>query len=176
MPNVTDPGKKKKVKIKYTKVGKAPDRSTDGVTLSHERGKETKKYTPADVRTGHKEYGKESKTNPTPGFVKRAQSAQEDIVRKDNKPYRAGHTETTRTPDKIHAHVKITPDLRRVHSTYTHHDDTKAKEGSSGKKAKLKPMRVVAGGSDKKDNPANKTGVGKKSGIKIRMVKSFKKR
>lgn len=174
MPNIPDPRKKKKIKITRTKVGPAPDRSKDGATLSFERGKETRKYTPADVRTGHKEYGKESPTKPTPGFVKKAQDAKQEIVHKNGLPFRAGHKETTKAPDKISYKIKVTPDIRPVKTTVTEETTTLAQTPKK-KVGKLKPMRMVAGGSDKKDRPANFTGVGKKSGFKIRRTKSFKK-
>lgn len=175
MPNIPDPKKKKKIKITRTKVGAPPDKSGDGASLSFERGKETRKYTPADVRTGHKEYGKESKTNPTPGFVKKAQAAKVDIVHKNGLPFRAGTTETKKAPDKINYKIKVTPDIRPVKTTVETQNTTLAQTPNKKKPAKLKPMRMVAGGSDKKGNPANKVGVGKRSGFKIRRTKSFKK-
>lgn len=174
MPNIPDPKKKKKIKITRTKVGAPPDKSGDGATLTFERGKETRKYTPKDERTGSPAYGKESKTKPTPGFVKKAQEAKVDIVHKNGLPYRAGHTETKKAPDKIGYKIKVTPDIRPVKMTVTTESSSKA-QTPKNKSAKLKPMRMVAGGSDKKDNPANKVGVGKKSGFKIRRTKSFKK-
>lgn len=174
MPNIPDPRKKKKIKITREKVGKAPDKSGDGASLSFERGKETRKYTPVDVRTGHAAYGKESSTKPTPGFVKKAQDAKVDIVHKNGLPYRAGHTETTKAPDKISTHIKVTPDIRPVKTTVTEENTTLAQTPKK-RKIRLKPMRMVAGGSDKNDNPANKVGVGKKSGFKIRRTTSFKK-
>lgn len=174
MPNIPDPRKKKKIKVTREKVGKAPDKSGDGVSMTFERGKETRKYTPADVRTGHKEYGKESSSKPTPGFVKKAQDAKVDIVHKNGLPYRAGHTETKKAPDKINYKIKVTPDIRPVRTVVTEETtSTKAQKPNKKKPAKLKPMRMVAGGSDKHDRPANKVGVGKKSGFKIRRTKSF---
>lgn len=174
MPNIPDPKKKKKIKITRTKVGDPPNKSGDGATLTFERGKETRKYTPADVRTGSAAYGKESKTKPTPGFVKKAQDAKVDVVHKNGLPYRAGHTETKKAPDKIGYKIKVTPDIRPVKTTVTTENTTKAQTPKS-KKIKLKARRMVAGGSDKKDNPANKVGIGKKSGFKIRRTKSFRK-
>lgn len=174
MPNIPDPRKKKKIKITRTKVGPAPDKSKDGATLSFERGKETSKYTPADVRTGNPAYGKESQTKPNPGFVKKAQDAKVDVVHKNGLPYRAGTTQTTKAPDKINYKIKVTPDIRPVKTTVTEENTTLAQKPTKSS-GKLKPMRMVAGGSDKNDHPANKVGVGKKSGFKIRRTTSFKK-
>lgn len=174
MPNIPDPRRKKKIKITRTKVGPAPDKSKDGATLTFERGKETRKYTPADERTGNKAYGKESSTKPTPGFVKKAQDAKIDIVHKNGLPFRAGHTETKKAPDKINYKIKVTPDIRPVKTTVTEESTTLAQTPKK-KTAKLKVRRMVAGGSDKNDNPANKVGVGKKSGFKIRRTTSFRK-
>lgn len=110
MANLDDPGKKKK----RIKVGKAPDRSGDGASLSFKRGEENRKYTPSDVRTGHPEYGKESQTKPTPMFIKRAQEAKQEIVHKDGRPYRAGQMEVKKHPDKISLKIKVTPDIRQI--------------------------------------------------------------
>lgn len=174
MPNIPDPRRKKKIKITREKVGKAPDKSGDGVSMSFERGKETRKYTPADVRTGNPAYGKESSTKSTPGFVKKAQDAKVDIVHKNGLPFRAGNTQTTKAPDKINYKIKVTPDIRPVKTTVTEENTTLAQKPKS-KNTKLKVRRMVAGGSDKNDRPANKVGVGKKSGFKIRRTTSFKK-
>lgn len=57
------------------------------------RTKTTKTYTPDDVRTGAKEYGKESSTKPTPEFIRKAQSEGKQIVKKDGLPFRAGRVE-----------------------------------------------------------------------------------
>lgn len=177
MPNIIDPKNKKKIKVTRTKVGDPPDKSGDGATLTFERGKETRKYTPKDERTGSAAYGKESKTKPTPGFVKKAQAAKVDIVHKNGLPYRAGHTKTTKAPDKVGYKIKVTPDIRPVKRTVEMENTTLAqgKKKSKSKTKKLKARRFVAGGSDKKGRPANKVGVGRKSGIRIRRTKSFRK-
>lgn len=111
MANLTDPGKKKKIRIK---VGKAADKSGDGAEIHFSRGKEHRTYKEADVRTGHPDYGKESKSKTTPTFIKRAQEAKQDIVHKDGRPYRAGHKETVKEPDKFRVKIKVTPDIRPV--------------------------------------------------------------
>lgn len=87
-----------------------PAKVTSGVAI----GKTTKDYTPADVRTGHAAYGKESKTKPTPQFVKDAQAKKQDIVHKGGKPYRAGFTTIKKEPDQFKMSVKTTmPKLER---------------------------------------------------------------
>ena len=152
MAKIIDPGKKNKsVKIKVQKVGPAPDKSKDGVELHHQHGKRTKTYVPADVRTGHTEYGKESKTKPTPGFVKEAQAQKKDIVVKDGKPYRAGHTQHMKQPDKIGIKIKVTPDIRPVKMTHhTEEDQTKGKEKmkqnfGKGPKRRLERVKWLKG-------------------------------
>lgn len=172
MPNIPDRDKKKKIKVTRSYDGDAP-KEKSSASLTFEKGKETRSYAPADVRTGHKEYGKESATKPTPDFVKKAQSAKQDIVYKNGIPYRAGHKTVTKEPDKISVKIRVNPSIRPVKTTFSEEPTS----GGGGKKkvSKLKPMRMVAGGSDKKGNPANKIGVGKGSGFKVRKVKSFKK-
>jgi hypothetical protein len=77
---VTTPGKTTEVTIK---------KATPAVPTP---GGQT--YKKADERTGAPSYGKESKTKPTPDFVKSAQDKKQTIVEKDGKKYRAGeHTE-----------------------------------------------------------------------------------
>jgi hypothetical protein len=174
MPNITDPHKKKKIKVTRIKVGPAPDKSKDGASMAFQRGKETKSYTPVDVRTGHPAYGKESSSKPTPKFIKTAQAAKQDVVVKNGLPYKAGTTETKKAPDKINYKIKVTPDIRPVKTTTETANTTLAQERKE-KVVKLKARRMVAGGSDKNDHPANKVGVGTKSGFKIRKTTSFKK-
>lgn len=108
----TDP--KKPMKIIMTKVGKAPDRSKDGVELGFKKGKETRTYEKKDVRTGDPRYGKESMEKDTPGFVKEAQGKKQDIAYKDGKPFRAGTTTVLKEPDKFTTTVKVTPDIRPI--------------------------------------------------------------
>lgn len=182
MAKITDPRKKKKkvrVKVTQTKVGPAPDRSGDGASLKFERGKETRKYTPQDVRTKHKAYGKESDTKPTPDFIKRAQSAQQETVTRNGLVYRAGEKKVTKEPDKIDTHIKVTPDIRPVKRTveYEYYDDepTKGRKGKKAKSGKNGPRRMVAGGEDKKGNPATMYGIGKGSGFKPRKIRVSKR-
>jgi hypothetical protein len=141
--NVTDPGKKKKItKTTVKKVGSAPKKES-GVEMTFERGKTTREYTPADVRTGDKRYGPESKTKPTPAFVKEAQAKKKDIVMKGGKPYRAGYTEVKEDAPKFSSKIKVTPDVRPVKTTTTTVTKEKKASGKSG--SKLKPMAMTYG-------------------------------
>lgn len=82
-----------------------------GVTLHFQRGKSKTDFKPADVRTGDPAYGKESSTNPTPEFVKKAQTAGVDVVHKGGLSYRAGHTTTTKESDTHTTKIHDTPSI-----------------------------------------------------------------
>lgn len=130
MPNNGNPPKKIRITRKertsgQIDVSKLPkqkhhvvhlSKGSSKVDLHHQRGEEKTKYRKEDVRTGDPRYGKESATKPTPDFIKKAQAAKVDVVHRDGKPYRAGHSETTKNPDK-HIKIKIKPDLRMVKKT-----------------------------------------------------------
>lgn len=109
-----DSNKLPKTKITATKVGAAPDKSGDGAKMMVKAGTTKTSYTPADVRTGHSEYGKESATKPTPKFVTDAQKQKKDIVMKNGKPFRAGFTTKTDTPAEMSTSNKVTPDVRKI--------------------------------------------------------------
>lgn len=100
--------------MKTTVVNKnKPGASTKStVHMGFERGKTTKTYTPGDVRTSHPGYGKERSGGEAPGFIKSAQAEKKDIVMKDGKPYRAGYTEETKTPDKATVKIRINPNIK----------------------------------------------------------------
>lgn len=107
------------------------------------RGKTTKTYEPADVRTGHKAYGKESSTKPTPEFIKKAQSEKKDIVHKNGLPYRAGYTKTHTEPDRVtstisHSPGKLSMEKKEVYKSQA----PVASSGNSGSLPKRKMPRV----------------------------------
>jgi hypothetical protein len=147
--NVSKTPKKKKDPAKTTtvhvreKVGKAPDKSKDGVTMTAKKGETKKTYAAQDVRTGHKEYGKESKTKPTPQFIKDAQDKKKEIVIKNGKPYRAGTSTEKHEGPRLATKMNITPDIRPVKmSTKT----VPVKAKTSGKLGgKLKAMGMTYG-------------------------------
>lgn len=78
--------------------------------LTFERGKTTKTYTPKREFTGHKAYGKDNPSKPDPKFVEEARAKKKDIAYdKEGKPYRAGETTESKTPDKVSI---VTPKLK----------------------------------------------------------------
>lgn len=87
------------------------EKPSSSVDLDFQRGKTTKTYTPSDVRTGDVRYGKEG-SGETPDFVKKAQAAKQDIVHHKEKPYRAGFTTETKTPEKVSIRIKSTPSIK----------------------------------------------------------------
>jgi len=106
------------------------------VHLSHEIGKTKKSYTPADVRTGDARYGKEG-GGSAPEFVKKAQAAKQDIVHHQGKPYRAGHTQESKSPDKVSVKIRMKPEIRmhkQVPVTGTPAAEIRAKGGSAKKR------------------------------------------
>jgi len=115
--NIGNPPEKKKTKTVYRKEGPAPKSGNKTtVSTSITAGKEKSTYTPARAMTGDKRYGKESSSNPDPGFVQDARKNKQDIAfDKGGKPYRAGTTMTTSTPPRMNVDVKIgDQDLRPV--------------------------------------------------------------
>lgn len=94
-------------------------KKSSSVTLHFQKGKTKKTFKAADVRTGHAEYGAESKTKPTPDFVKKAQAAQVDVIHRDGKPYRAGHTTEHKESDTHATRLDHTPTIpKRAKSNY----------------------------------------------------------
>lgn len=134
----TDP--KKKYRIVMTKVGKAPDKSKDGVELGFKRGAETTEYKAERTFTGNPAYGKESPKNKDASFIEEARAKKQDIAYdNEGKPYRAGQTTVIKKPDQFTTKIKVTPDIRPV-----------------------KIQMVSSGGSKMADNIKSKTAMPKK--------------
>lgn len=178
--NVSKPPKKKKKIIGYTQKKSPGEVVQKGkpaeVKMSFEREKVKNTYTPTKVETGHPAYGKpgggtDKEMNK---LIGEAQAKKRDVTAHSSKGlnYRAGTTTTERTPEKLHTTMKVTPEIRKVKFTKTPIYEKGAKKAP----AKLKSMDVTLGGSNKKGDPANKTGLGKKKKTIIRKVKSFPKR
>ena len=116
-----DKSKVPAIKTKVVSLNK-PEKDSPA-QMEFKRGAEKKVYIKRDVRSGDPNYGKESKTKPTPGFVKKAQSAGVDFAEKDGKSYAAGTTTKIKTPDKHHVKVKITPEYK-MHVPHGKHKET----------------------------------------------------
>jgi len=116
------------------------------VTLGFQKGSEKKEYTPTRVLSGHPEYGKESSSNKDAKFIEDARAKKEDIAYKDGKPYRAGTTTVTKTPDKFTTNVTVDkPNFKPV-SKPAMEEKKKPEANNTGKKmAKLKPMAMTYG-------------------------------
>jgi hypothetical protein len=125
MANVGNPGKKIRITRSERKSGqidksKIPATKTKVVAMNKpekdtpaqmkfSHGSTKKVYVKKDVRTGDPSYGKESKTNPTPEFVKKAQRAGAETAEKGGKAYAAGENKSVKTTDKHHVKIKVTP-------------------------------------------------------------------
>lgn len=125
------------------------------VNIRINRGETTKSYKTGDERTGAKEYGKESKTKPTPSFVKEAQAKGREIVTKNGLRYRAGYRTDTKKPDTTNTTIKVTPEIKTVPMkkqvpVYT---DDRAK---SAKNPKLKAKAMTYGTDDPKKGGGTK--------------------
>lgn len=129
---------KSKLPVQKTKVvAMHREKPSSEVHLGHEMGKTKKTYTPTDIRTGDSRYGKESASKATPDFVKKAQSAKQDIVHHKNKPYRAGTTTEESTPAKVKIRIKSTPAIhmhKQVPVTGTPAAEIRQKGGSAKKR------------------------------------------
>lgn len=128
MANVGNPGKKIRITREERKSGqidksKLPATKTKIVAMNKPEkdtpaqmkfghGSTKKVYVKKDVRTGDPSYGKESKSKPTPEFVKKAQRAGAETAEKNGKPYAAGESAHTKKADKHSVRVKVTPELR----------------------------------------------------------------
>lgn len=88
-----------------------------GAVLHFKHGATKKKFKAADLRTGAASYGPESKTAPTPDFVKKAQSAGVDLAEKDGKSYRAGYTSMEKTPDQHKVHTELSGKIPAPHKS-----------------------------------------------------------
>ena len=142
-----------------------------------ERGTSKSTYTPTKVETGHPAYGKPGggTDKEMNSLISEAQRKRQDVTPHSSKglSYKAGTTTTVKTPEKFNTSIKVTPKIQKVNVS-KEPMAVKAKSGS-GSTGGLKPMSVTLGGSDKKGNPANKTGLGTPKRVKIRSVKSFPK-
>jgi hypothetical protein len=134
MANVTNPGKKIRISRKEQKSGQI---STDKIQVKRKvvamnkpeadtpakmefkHGNTKKSYTKKDVRSGDPNYGKESKSKPTPEFVKKAQRAGVDTAEKNGKAYAAGETKSTKTSDQHKVRIKVTP-VMKMHQIHGH--------------------------------------------------------
>lgn len=132
-----DPSKVAKMKTMIVSKNKpGSNAGASSVELHHERGKTTKTYTPADIRTGDERYGKEG-SGDTPDFIKRGQAAKQDIVHHNDKPYRAGYTQESKTPDKVKIKVRSIPDIKmhkHIQNTGTPASEIRANGGNAGKR------------------------------------------
>ena len=155
--NVPKKPKKKTTTVVGLSVAKRDQGAQQGTMTP---GKEKKIFVKADVRTGDKRYGAESKTKPTPDFVKKAQNAKVDVATKGGKDYRAGYTTTQKEPAKFASVTKL-PKVKAklVVKTNVESDDTKKAKSKTGK---LRPMAMTYG----TDSP--KRGGGTKHKNKVR--------
>jgi hypothetical protein len=146
--NVEDPGKKKKSSTE-PKVKKGSGKSQTTVELTLSRGTEKRKYTPASVETGHKAYGKVGSGGKVKSMLDRARSAGVDVAHDtDGKPYRAGHTTVTKSPDKVSATVDLRPHIPQRQKGQMELQAKKkvsAKPAGKKKPGKLKPMAATYG-------------------------------
>lgn len=147
------------------------------VTQSFTRGASKTTYEPAAIETGHKAYG-----NPGGGTDKEMNAAlaearanKQDVTKPTSKGlvYKAGETKTEKKPDVFQTSIKVTPEIRKQNLSQ---EPIYEKASSGASKGRLKAMSVTLGGSDRKGNPANKSGLGTKKKVLIRSVKSFPKR
>lgn len=148
-------------------------------SLDFEKGSTTRKYEPTKIETGHKAYGKPGggTDKEMNALISDAQSKRRDVTDHSSKGlnYKAGTTTETKTPAKFHTSIDVKPTIRKVEFDKTPIVEKGAGSSSGHSGGRLKPMAVTMGGSDRRGNPANKSGVGKGSKIKIRKVTSFKK-
>jgi hypothetical protein len=166
MANVGNPGKKIRITRQERKSGqidksKVPATKTKVVAMNKPEkdtpaemkfghGATKKVYVKKDVRTGDPNYGKESKTKPTPDFVKKAQRAGVDNAEKGGKSYAAGESKHTKTPDKHRVHVKVTP-IMNMHVPHGKHKETGKgmdqirQESGPSKKRRLERVQWLAG-------------------------------
>jgi len=147
------------------------------VTQSFQHGASRSTYKPAEIETGHPAYGKPGggTDNEMREALAEARANKQDVTKPTSKGlvYKAGETSTVKKPDVFKTQIDVTPEIRKQNISMEPVYE-KGSTGSSG--GKLKPMSVTLGGSDKKGNPANKSGLGKKGRVLIRKTTSFPKR
>jgi hypothetical protein len=139
-----DGGKKKKTKTETT-----PGKTTE-VTIKAATPASTtpgsKSYVKSDERTGAPSYGKESKTKPTPDFVKKAQEKGQNFAEQDGKKYRAGSA----GPGKIARDIAAKPAIKVKLPSLPTTREVPVKEAVAKRKIKrLKPMAMTYGTVDK---------------------------
>lgn len=134
------------------KKGPGDGGSGSGVSLAFKRGEETKTYTPSRALTGDKRYGKENPANKDAKFIEDARANKQDISYKDGKPYRAGTTTTSKSPDRVDVKIPVKkPEFKPTSNTPAKTPAKKNPEvkpikkssGSSG--GRLKPMAMTYG-------------------------------
>lgn len=176
--NVSKPPKKKIIGYTTKKTpGEVVQKGKPAeVKMNVERETVKRTYTPAKAETGHKAYGKpgggtDKEMNK---LISDAQAKKRDVTEFSKKglSYKAGTTTEERTPTKLSTTMKVTPEIRKVKFQQV---PIYEKGKSRASSAKLKPRDVTLGGSDKKGNAANKSGLGTKKRTIIRKTTSFPK-
>lgn len=170
-----DPKKKPiKVKVTYKTKTYAPGGPAK-VEQAFSRGAETKTYTPTSVETGHPAYGRPGAgTNSEMNkVISDARAHEQEITKPTSKGlvYKAGTETMTKSPDEFKTSIKINPAIKMAVPQY------KPVYGNMGGRPEtggFKKMSITLGGSDKKGNPANKSGIAGKKSIRITKIKRFK--
>lgn len=111
--------------------------------MQFKHGSESRGYEKRDVRTGDPNYGKESSTNPTPDFVKKAQAARAEYAEKNNKSYAAGKATVTKKPDTHSVKIKINPDLAMHKPVANKTDERGAGKGNLNQKFSKPSKRLI---------------------------------
>lgn len=156
------------MKVSSNKTIDPPKKKKSSVQLGFKKGKETKEYTPARVLSGHKEYGKEDATKKDAAFIEEARAKKQDIVHKDGKPYRAGHTKVTKEPDTHTIDVEIEhPKFKLAPAAKVEKKVEKKDTGSGKSGGRLKPMNMTFGTDDPK------RGGGTKYKKKVRSIRGY---
>jgi hypothetical protein len=171
---MTDP-KKKPIGVKVTYKTKTYAKGGPAeVSQTFNRGAESKSYTPTSVETGHPAYGKPG--GGTHGEMNKvigdARAHGQEITKPTSQGlvYKAGTETVTKKPDEFKTSVKINPTIKmNVPQAKPVYAKTAARNQGGFKK-----MSITLGGSDKKGNPANKSGVAGQRSIRITKSKSFK--
>jgi hypothetical protein len=165
---------KKPIRVKVTYKTKTLAKGGPAeVTQSFHHGAEKRSYTPASVETGHPEYGKAG-NGTNSGMNKalsEARAGKQEVAEHQGRGYKAGSVAIEKKGDQFKTSVKINPTIKMVEPKVT---PVYSAVSSSNKKPRLKNMAITIGGSDRNANPANKSGVGTKRGIRITKSKSFK--
>jgi hypothetical protein len=147
MAKTTGDPKPKKKPVAAASVTRAVGTTKPGsVSLKAERQPIKKTYTPETANTGHPAYGKESKTAPVPKFVRDAQKKKQDIVYKNDLPYRAGRTKIEDPGAKLTTVQKVpTLEFKFPKGTSSSTGKPPSKTSSGKSKGKLKAMGMTYG-------------------------------